>query len=59
MKEELNAMIMEMNHLEIIAEYNFRLTRVKIEPEVLAGLSMRPTLLERIRASQRQDAKLA
>lgn len=57
-KENLNAMITEMRYLEIIAEYNFRPMRVGIEPEMLASLSVRSTLLERIGASQRQDAKL-
>ena len=58
-KEELNAMIMEKKHLEIIAEYNFRPTKVEIKSEMLAILSVRPTLLERIGASQRQHVKLA
>ena len=57
-KEELNSMIMEMKHLEIIAEYNFRPTG-GLEPEMLASLSVRPTLIERIGANQRRDAKLA
>lgn len=57
-KEELNSTIMEMKHLEIIAEYNFRPTGGH-ESEMLASLSIRPTLIERIEAKQRRDAKLA
>lgn len=57
-KEELNLMIMEMKQLEILSKYNFRPTR-GLEPEVLASLSVRPTLLERIGENQRRDMKLA
>ena len=56
-KEELNLTIMEMKHLEILAEYNFRPTG-GLEPEMLASLSVRPTLLERIGENQRLDMKL-
>ena len=44
-REELNLMIMEMKQLEILAEYNFRPTG-RLEPEMLASLSVRPALLE-------------
>ena len=51
-------LIMEMKQLEILAEYNFRPTG-GLEPELLASLSVRPTLIERIGNSQRRDAKLS
>lgn len=57
-REDLNLMIMEMKQLEILAEYNFRPTG-GLEPEILASLSVRPTLLEKIEEKQRQDMKLA
>ena len=57
-KKELNLMIMEMKQLEILAEYKFRPTGGP-EPEMLASLSVRPTLLERIGENQRRDIKLA
>lgn len=57
-KEELNLMIMEMKQLEILAEYNFRPTG-GLEPEMLASLSVRASLLERIGENQRRDMKLA
>ena len=57
-REELNLMIMEMKQLEIIAEYKFRPTG-GLEPDMLASLSVRPTLLEQIGENQRRDMKLA
>lgn len=45
--------------MEVKAKYNFRPTRLELEPKVLTSLSVRPTLSGRIGASQSYDTKLA
>lgn len=51
-------MFMEMKRLEFLAKFDFRPTIVDLETDMLASLSILPTLIERIGASRRQDAKL-
>ena len=53
----LGAMFSEWKSLEFLAGFDFR-PRCELEPEVLASLSVRPTLIGRIGESQKQDAKL-
>ena len=53
----LGAMFSEWKGLEYLARFNFR-PRCELEPEILASLSIRPTLIERIGEGQKKDAKL-
>ena len=53
----LGAMFSEWKSLEYLAGFDFR-PRCELEPEMLANLSIRPTLVERIGESQKRDDKL-
>ena len=48
----LGAMFLEWKQLEYIAGYDFR-PKCKLDPEVLASLTVIPTLIKRIGSSQR------
>ena len=50
-------MFLEWKSLEYLARFDFR-ARCELEPEMLASLSVRPTLIERISESPKKDAKL-
>ena len=53
----LGAMFLEWKHLEYIAGYDFK-PKCELDPEMLANLTIRPTLIERIGSSQRDDPNL-
>ena len=53
----LGAMFSEWKSLEYLEKFDFR-PRCELEPEILAILSIRPTLIERIGEGQKKDAKL-
>ena len=53
----VGAMLLEWKQLEYISGYNFR-PRCELDPEMLASLTIRPTLIERIGSSQRDDPNL-
>ena len=53
----LGAMFSEWKCLDFLVGLNFR-PRCELEPEILASLSIRPTLIKRIGKSQKRDAKL-
>ena len=50
-------MFLEWKQLEYIAGYNFR-PKCELDLEMLASLMIRPTLIERIGSSQRDDPNL-
>ena len=50
-------MFLEWKQLEYIARYDFR-PKCELDPEMLASLTIRPTLTERIGSSQRDDPNL-
>ena len=50
-------MFSEWKNLEFLAGFDF-IPRCELEPEVLASLSVRPTLIERIGESQKRDENL-
>ena len=50
-------MFSEWKSLEYLAGFDFR-PRCELEPEMLANLSIRPTLVKRIGESQKRDDKL-
>ena len=53
----LAAMFLEWKQLEYIAGYDFR-PKCELDPEMLASLTIRPTIIEWIGSSQRDDPNL-